>query len=238
MTAFLIILVLCIVFGIMSYADKQTAKVKDIESNTGSRYIEESEWRIWGERLIKEYKEITGYPLPELKIEPSGSCSIEGAYYNALSSSTNLLFDRKDLPRMEFDHDKFKADGFTQSDIETGRVTIKDLSRYAKNKIDIPTFPFKDKNALEILRERHNLPTDAEFAIKDNWLLGQNTTATTNHYDSLFDIIEQCVYRSVHELGYKYGGYDPIGTELAMIREKKIEEKYPYLTNDPTNKKE
>ena len=43
--------------------------------------------------------------------------------------------------------------------------------------------------------------------------------------------------RSVYERGYKYGGIDWTGQDIAWYKSKEITEKYPYLSNDPTFKK-
>jgi len=96
---------------------------------------------------------------------------------------------------------------------------------------------FFNKKALETLRKRYNLPSNEELAIMKEGLYYTGNIKPKEYYNSLFDVIKQCVKRSVYESGYKYGGTDWIAQESAWYKSKDITEKYPYLGNDPSSKK-
>jgi len=65
---------------------------------------------------------------------------------------------------------------------------------------------WSDKNALEALRVQHNLPTDDEIYTIQEWHRNTKILHRPTHYTDLAYIMAQCVYRAVHERGYKYGG--------------------------------
>ena len=65
---------------------------------------------------------------------------------------------------------------------------------------------WSDRNALEVLRVRHNLPTDDEIYTIKEWQQKTKIVHRPTLYTNLAYIIAQCVFRAVHERGYKYGG--------------------------------
>jgi len=95
---------------------------------------------------------------------------------------------------------------------------------------------WKDSNALEILRTRHNLPTDEEIYTLQEWMYKKKIIKRPTFYTCLAYVINQCVYRAVHERGYKYGGKDWEGQNAARLKWEEIQDKHKWLKNDPTNR--
>ena len=95
---------------------------------------------------------------------------------------------------------------------------------------------WKDLNALEVLRTRHNLPTDDELYALQEWMYKKKIVNRPTFYTCLSYVIIQCVYRSIHERGYKYAGKDWEGQEAARQKWKEIKPSHAYLKNDPTDR--
>jgi len=93
---------------------------------------------------------------------------------------------------------------------------------------------WKDAQAIETLRIRHNLPSDDEIYTLHEWMYSKKILHRPTNYTSLAYIIAQCVYRAVHERGYKYGGIDYEQQDKTRQQWQEIKQKYPRLTNDPT----
>ena len=94
---------------------------------------------------------------------------------------------------------------------------------------------WKDAAAIEALRVRHNLPSDDELYINEEWMYSRKIVCRPTHYTSLGYVILKCVHRSVHERGYMYGGRDWDGEEAARLKWKEIESKNAWLNNDPAD---
>jgi|GEM_PF-2837297 len=94
---------------------------------------------------------------------------------------------------------------------------------------------WKDAVAIETLRVRHTLPSDDEIYTLQEWMYKKKIINRPVLYTSLAYVIHQCVYRAVHERGYKYGGKDWEGQEAARLKWEEISSRTSYLTNDPTD---
>ena len=94
----------------------------------------------------------------------------------------------------------------------------------------------KDALALESLRVRHSLPTDDELYALQEWMYKKKIVNRPTFYTCLAYVIIQCVYRSIHERGYKYAGKDWEGQEATRLKWEEIEPDHIYLKNDPTDK--
>lgn len=216
MTLFIIILIICIFAIIISYANKKTDTLNYRTSNQGSRYIESDEWGFWSKRLLDEYNELTGYNLSMPKIDLSEN-NISTAYYYAFGGSAKQSPTREQYYRAV--------------------AAMKEGNSLSPRQEDfIFRGCFCDNKAIETLRERHKLPSNEELTIRDSGISYTGNISIKQYYKSLYDVIEQCVKRSVYNSGYKYGGTDWIGQDIARMRGEDVENKYPYLNNDPTFK--
>ena len=93
---------------------------------------------------------------------------------------------------------------------------------------------WKDAEAIESLRLKHNLPSDEEIDIMHKAAFGKILREGSTYYTSLARIIEQCVIHSVHKRGYKYQGTDYEERENIWRQWEEIRQKSPWMANDPT----
>jgi hypothetical protein len=103
---------------------------------------------------------------------------------------------------------------------------------YALTKANV----WKDATALETLRIRHKLPSNNEIYTLQEWMYKKKFLNRPTFYTCLAYVIIQCVYRTVNERGYKYGGKDWEGQEAVRLKWKEIESNHAWLKNDPTDR--
>ena len=92
----------------------------------------------------------------------------------------------------------------------------------------------RDTKALEVLRVRHNLPSDDEIYTMQEYMYSVEITNRPPNYTSLAYIINQCVFRAINERKLKYGGTDYGAKQHANQKWKAVDSKYPWMKNDPT----
>jgi len=95
---------------------------------------------------------------------------------------------------------------------------------------------YRDTKALEVLRVRHNLPSDDEIYTMQEYMYSTKIQDRPPNYTSLAYLIDQCVFRAVNERGLKYGGTDYEEPEKICKQWEDVSKKHPWLRNDPTQR--
>lgn len=236
---FIVIAIVCVFVGALSSANKKTEATNYKLSNQGSRSTERQEWKYWSRTLLSEYNSLTGQqiPMPILHTKPEGTFgyTISDAYYKAFSGG----WQGHAVSPERLQQIKTKVERHIRRLKSNPSAEIKDFNDSQLREYVISTLispreeavlrssPFRDRDALEMLRKRYSLPTAAQLT---------SHRGLETKYETLYDVIYQCVRRSVHNIGYRYGGTDWNALNKEHSEWQDLKGEHPYLTNDPTFK--
>ncbi|MDR0384435.1 MAG: hypothetical protein LBH47_03890 [Christensenellaceae bacterium] len=174
MTAFLIIIIICLITGAFISSTKAIKKAGFNLTAKGSRLVELEEFDKWARVLVPEYKEI---------------------------ANCNHPFD-----------------------LDEARNRMNIHKRYSDHGVYfIALSGWNNREALDLLITRYNLPTNQELNLYYNQFSGYE------NYASLAHVLAACAKRSIKQRGYNYGAIDYNQLRTDNQLRKKIENKYPRI---------